>query len=331
MAGQTNRAFRELCRELGGCGMVCTELISSTALENRGSRRKAMAWFDFHPDESPFAVQLFGHDPLVMAEAAKIVVDEGAPMIDINMGCWVPKVVKKGGGAALLADCQQATRVVEAVVAAVEVPVTVKVRSGLTADNLTAVPFARAAQNCGACAITVHARTADQGFSGQADWDVIRRVREQVSIPVIGNGDLTCWEDAQEMRRQTGCHGWMVGRAALGAPWIFAQWAGMLDAQTPSRAFRAAVALRHLQLTLEYTPLAERIAVQELRGQLSRYRLDLSGETQVRDALVRVESYAQAERVLLPLAEGLTLATNSAALRRRPRLSPAGLASGVCR
>lgn len=305
MAGQTNRAFRELCRELGGTGIVCTELISSTALENRGSRERALAWFDFDPSESPLAVQLFGHDPAVMAEAARIVVDCGAPIVDINMGCWVPKVVKKGGGAALLADVCQATRVVEAVRAAVDVPVTVKVRSGISADKLTAVPFARAAAQCGVSAIAVHARTAEQGFSGSPDWAVIAQVREAVGIPVIGNGDLTSWPEAVRMQAETGCHAWMIGRAALGAPWLFAQWAGLLAHGTPPLSFRAAVAWRHLQLTQQWSPLPERRAVMELRGQLSRYRLDVAGSTSVRDALVRVESYAEAERLLSGLAGGL--------------------------
>jgi nifR3 family TIM-barrel protein len=304
MAGQSNRAFRELCRELGGVGMVCTELISSTALENRGSRKRALSWFDFDAGEAPLAVQLFGGDPAVMAEAARIVVDCGAPVVDINMGCWVPKVVKKGGGAALLNNCDQATAVVEAVLQAVEVPITVKVRTGLTADRPTAVPFARAAAACGVSAISVHARTAEQGFSGRPDWSVIAAVRAAVDIPVIGNGDLTCWEEACQMQRATGCQGWMVGRAALGAPWLFAQWAGRIPPSPPPLPFRAAVAWRHLQLTQRFTPLPESVAVRELRGQLSRYRLDEPGATRVRDQLVSIESYAQGHAILGPLAQG---------------------------
>lgn len=303
MAGQTNRAFRQLCRELGGVGMVCTELISSQALENKGSRKHTLAWFDFDSSETPMAVQLFGCQPEVMAEAARIVVDCGAPIVDINMGCWVPKIVKKGGGAALLNDCAQAATVVEAVLAAVEVPVTVKVRSGLKSDQLTAVPFARAAEQCGVSAIAVHARTAEQGFTGLADWSVITRVREAVKMPVIGNGDLTSWEEAREMQRLTGCHGWMVGRAALGHPWLFAQWAGLMPPGFPPLPFRAAVARRHLQLTERFAPQKERVAVLELRGQLSRYRLDEPGQTSVRDRLVRIETYAQGHEILRPLCE----------------------------
>ena len=305
MAGQSNRAFRELCRELGGVGMVCTELISSQALENRGSRKRTLAWFDFDSSEAPVAVQLFGCQPEVMAEAARIVVDCGAPVIDINMGCWVPKIVKKGGGAALLKDCGQATAVVEAVLQAVDVPVTVKVRSGLTAAQPTAVPFAQAAAAAGVSAITVHARTAEQGFSGLADWSVIARVRQAVDIPVIGNGDLTGPADALQMERETGCHGWMIGRAALGNPWLFAQWAGLIPEGNPPLPFRAAVAWRHLQLTQQFTPLSETNAVLELRGQLSRYRLDETGQTGVRDQLVRIQSYAEGQAILQRLADNL--------------------------
>ena len=300
MAGHTNRAFRELCRELGGVGMVCTELVSSQALEY--SRQRAMRFFDFSASEAPMAVQLFGGDPQVMAEAARVVVDLGAPMVDINMGCWVPKVVKKGGGAALLGDLCQAREVVEAVCRAVEVPVTVKVRSGLTAAQETAVAFARAAQDCGVQAIAVHARSAEQGFSGLPDWSVIARVRQAVSIPVFGNGDLTSLAEARAMAQETGCQGLMVGRAALGAPWIFAQWAGLLPEGLPPLEFRAAVALSHLHLTAEHSPLSEHQAVRELRGQLSRYDLG------VRDQLVQLESYAQAEKLLIKISGGAELA-----------------------
>jgi len=308
MAGQTNRAFRELCRELGGVGMVCTELVSSQALEYQ--RKKATGYFDFSASESPMAVQLFGGQPDLMAQAARLVVDLGAPMVDINMGCWVPKVVKKGGGAALLGDLCQARAVVEAVCAAVSVPVTVKVRSGLTRAEETAVTFARAAEQCGVQAISVHARSAEQGFAGLPDWSVIARVRQAVDIPVFGNGDLSTREEALQMQQETGCHGWMVGRAALGSPWIFAQWAGLLPAGVPPLDYRAAVALRHLELTREYSPLCEEVAVRELRGQLSRYQLG------VREQLVRLDSYAQAGALLESLSGGVELS----GLRERWRL-----------
>src|SRR5215510_3321404 len=178
MAGQTNYPFRRLCREVGDCGLVCSELISSTAIHYKS--QKTFHMFDWSAAEYPVAVQLFGSDPAVMAEAACIVAEHGADIVDINMGCWVPKVAKTGAGAALLRDVCTATKVVEAVVKAVDVPVTVKVRSGWDSNQLTAVEFARAAEGVGVAAVAVHARTAQQGFTGNADWDIIRQVKQGV-------------------------------------------------------------------------------------------------------------------------------------------------------
>src|SRR5258708_11629356 len=253
IAGQTNHAFRVLCREMGDCGLVCTELISSHAIHYKNA--KTFNMFDWSEAEHPFAVQLYGGDPLVMAEAARIVADRGADIVDINMGCWVPKVAKGGAGAALLRDVCTAARVVEAVVKAVSVPVTVKVRSGWDADHLTAVEFARAAEQVGVQAIAVHARTAEQGFTGTANWDIIRQVKQAVTnIPVIGNGDVRNAEDAATMFTQTGCDAVMIGRAALGNPWIFRQIAHTLrtgeSLPAPTSQERAAPALRHAPLSI---------------------------------------------------------------------------------
>ncbi|MCA9790818.1 MAG: tRNA dihydrouridine synthase DusB [Candidatus Eremiobacteraeota bacterium] len=309
MAGQTHHAFRRLCRELGGCGLVCTELISSNALDQKGTRERTMELFDWSPQESPLAVQLFGSDPGVMAEAARIVVDHGADIVDINMGCWVPKVAKKGGGAALLRDLLVASAVVEAVVKAVEVPVTVKVRSGWHDGKDTAVDFAVAAEQLGVAAVTVHARTAEQGFTGEADWSVIGRVKQAVSrIPVIGNGDVTDSAELAQMFLQTGCDGVMIGRAALGRPWIFGHLLQGLQGRQPPEpdlAERARMAIRQAELTLETTPLPEQVALREMRGQLSRYRLDAPGQSQVRDRLVRADSLAEIRAILEPLTLGV--------------------------
>lgn len=306
MAGHSNHAFRTLCREQGFCGLVCTELISSTNLQERIRRGRAAAAFDWLDDERPVAVQLFGHDPRLMAEAARIVADHGASIVDINMGCWVPKVAKRGSGAALLRDVCTAAAVVEAVVQAVDVPVTVKVRSGFEDGVVTAVPFAKAAQQAGVRAIAVHARFAKQGFNGEADWDIIRRVKQTVpDLPVIGNGDVCTPQDAARMLALTGCDGVMIGRAALGQPWIFRQVAHYLETgellPEPDRATRAALALRHAHLTLATTYLSERQALLELRGQISKYRLDEPGSVAVRNRIVRVETLAELEDIISPL------------------------------
>lgn len=306
MAGQTNRAFRALCREMGDTGLVCTELISSKAIHYKNA--KTFQMFDWSPDESPFAVQLFGGEPAVMAEAARVVADHGADIVDINMGCWVPKVAKSGGGAVLLKDVCSAAAVVEAVVKAVDIPVTVKIRAGWEQTNPTAIPFARAAEEAGVKAIAVHARFATQGFTGTADWDWITRVKETVSIPVIGNGDVHTAADAVRMFAQTGCDAVMIGRAALGNPWIFRQIAHEMrtgetpPAPTPEEKIQAA--LRHARLTLETTLFDEKKAIWDLRGQLVKYALGIPGAAQMREQLVRANSLAEIEAVLEPaLAE----------------------------
>jgi tRNA-dihydrouridine synthase B len=306
MAGHTNHAFRTLCRDMGGCGLVCTELISSNIMKNSGLKR-TLHMFDWTADERPFAVQLFGNDPAAMADAARVVVDYGADIVDINMGCWVPKVAGKGGGAALLKDVPTATAVVEAVVKAVDVPVTVKVRSGWDAGDMTAVPFAKAAEDVGAQAIAVHGRYARQGFQGDADWDVIRQVKEIVGIPVFGNGDVKNAADARRMLALTGCDGVMIGRAALGQPWIFRHIAHELatgeSLPEPTLAERAAVALEHARRTLADANVPERVAVMELRGQLSKYDLDEPNSVMMRNRIVRAETLADIETILVRLME----------------------------
>lgn len=307
MAGQTNHAFRALCREMGDCGLVCTELLSSHAIHLKNSRTEA--YYDWTDDERPFAVQLFGSDPAIMADAARAVVALGANVVDINMGCWVPKIAGKGAGAALLRDVCTATTVVQAVVNAVDVPVTVKVRSGWDADTITAIEFAQAAEKAGVAAIAVHARTASQGFTGEPDWDIIRQVKQAVTrIPVIGNGDVRTADDARRMLEQTGCDGVMIGRGALGRPWIFHHIARTLRAgevsPEPTPQEKAAMALRHAQLAVQTTRVNERHTVRELRGQLTKYALGVPGAARMRDQLVRAETLADIEATLIPVAEG---------------------------
>lgn len=306
MAGQTSYAMRVLCREQGDCGLVCTELLSSHAIHLRNPRSEV--YFDWTEAEHPFAVQLFGSDPQIMADAARIVVSLGATIVDINMGCWVPKIAGKGAGAALLRDVCTATTVVSAVVNAVDVPVTVKVRSGWDENEITAIEFAQAAEKVGVAAIAVHARTAAQGFSGEPNWDIIRQVKEAVTrIPVIGNGDVTTPEDAVRMLRQTGCDGVMIGRGALGRPWIFRHIAHAMRTgevlPEPTAQERAALALRHARLTLERGKLPEAVAVRELRGQLTKYHLGIPGAAKMRDRLVRAETLADIEAILAPVLE----------------------------
>jgi len=307
MAGHSNRAFRKLVREMGDCGLVCTEVLSSTTLNNKGTRQQSLEKFPWDAiEEYPMAVQLFGSNPAVVAEAAKIVVDNGATIVDINMGCWVPKIAKKGAGAALLQDVCTARAVVEAVVQAVPVPVTVKVRSGFEDGVVTAIPFAKAAEECGVKAIAVHARFAGQGHQGDVDWDIIRDVKAAVvNMPVIGNGDVCEPADATRMLAQTGCDGVMIGRGALGRPWIFRQIAHYLRTgeilPEPTRSERAAIALRYAELNLDYASIPEYPTVLQMRKQISKYALDEAGSVVIRNRLVRVESMADIEAILCPI------------------------------
>ena len=307
MAGHTHHAFRTLVRDLGGCGLVCTELLSSHALQHKGSRERTLTLFDWTADETPCAVQLFGNDPSEMAEAARVVADHGASIVDINMGCWVPKVAKKGGGAALLRDVCTAQKVVEAVVKAVDVPVTVKIRSGFEEDQPTAVAFARVAQDVGVQAIAVHARYASQGFSGKADWSIIRAVKDAVpNLPIIGNGDVFNATDAKRMLATTACDGVMLGRAVLGAPWVFQQIQAELHglpAPSYSRARRAQIALEHTYRTLRASHLSEEHTILELRGQLSLYGLDTPDSKLIRNQLVRCTRLQEIEALLSPMIE----------------------------
>ncbi len=301
MAGITAHPFRLLCKKHGRVGLVVTELISSMAIHFKNARTFGM--FDWTDEERPAFCQLFGGDPAVMAEAARIVVDNGADGVDINMGCWVPKVAKTGAGAALLKDLCQAEAVIRAVVDAVpEVPVTVKVRSGWDSRDETAPRFARAAAALGAKAVTVHARFASQGFTGTADWSVIARVKEAVgdAIPVVGNGDIETPQDAKKMLIETGCDGVMIGRAAMGNPWLLAQIGLYLEtgvlAPGPTILERIEVAREHARLQVQCQ--GEEIACKELRGLLSHYFKNFNGASHVRTALTQVKSLSQIESVL---------------------------------
>lgn len=314
MDGMTNYAFRRLCRQYSGedCGLVCTELLSSQILTSKS--RRARHKFDWQAEEeSPFAVQIFGNDPLMMADAAQILVEAGAGIIDINMGCWVPKVARKGGGAGLLRDVCTATAVVRQVVDAVDVPVTVKVRAGYRQGEPTAIEFAKAAEDAGVQLIAVHWRYADQAFRPDPpNWSIIRDVKAAVrSIPVLGNGDVHNAADVQRMRDSTGCDGVMIGRAAVGNPWIFRQIAHQLRTgevlASPSLAQRAKAAYEHAEVMVATSDHPETVSVRELRGRLHHYfnGADAGQEALavLRQALVRVNTLHDIQSLLMPLSE----------------------------
>jgi tRNA-dihydrouridine synthase B len=222
MAGVTDTVFRRFIRNLGGCGLIMTEFTSADGIL-RKKDQKAKRYLHFYEDEHPISAQLFGSNPEVMAEAARMVEGFGFDLVDLNLGCPAKKVVKCNGGSGLLRDLPAIGRIFEAVRAAVTIPFTVKFRAGWNEDEIVCVELARMAESCGLAAVALHARTREQGYSGQARWEWIAAVKDAVKIPVIGNGDIRSPEDACAMVTQTGCDAVMIGRTAPSNPWIFRQ------------------------------------------------------------------------------------------------------------
>lgn len=218
LAGITNLPFR-LIAKARGCGLVCSEMISSNGLVR--DSEKTWKMLESQPEEKPLSIQIFGADPAIMAEAARMVAEEGADILDINLGCSVRKIVKTGAGVSLMREPRKAGAIFKAVREAVGIPFTIKIRSGWDASGRQALEIAKIAEDSGVDALAVHPRTASQGFRGRADWPIIAEVKRRVSIPVIGNGDIVEPDDALAMRDQTGCDAVMIGRAAIGNPWIF--------------------------------------------------------------------------------------------------------------
>ena len=283
MAGITDLSFRLIARRFGA-DLVTSEMVSAEGVL-RGNR-STRAIFRIHPEERPLAVQLFGGEPPAVAEAARIVSDQGVDIIDLNMGCAVAKVIRQGAGAALLLDPFRAGRMVAAVRQAVTVPLTVKIRSGWSREEINAVEVARCAEDAGADAVTVHPRTARQGFSGAADWDVITRVRAAVSIPVIGNGDIRRPEQVARLRYLTGCNGVMIGRAAMGNPWIFREAKHLAaggTSQRPSPEERFEVMREHVRLFQEHP--ASRSLLTGVRSLLIWYSRGFPASSRLRAAL----------------------------------------------
>ncbi len=281
MAGVTDRAFRIIAKSFG-CGLVFTEMISDMGLIYGQSRTQRIA--DTTEEKRPVAVQIFGSDPETMGQAACIVQDLGADIIDINMGCPTPKIVKNGEGAALMLDIPRCRQIIRTVVAAVRVPVTVKMRKGWGESDLSCLELAAAAEEEGAAAITLHPRSRMQFFSGQADWPMIKTVKEMVHIPVIGNGDIHSAADAQRMLHETGCDAIMIGRAAMGNPFLIRETVELLSTgqilPPPTHEERLEVALQHLELAIRFK--GEWVALREMRKQLAWYIKGRPGAAQIR-------------------------------------------------
>ena len=297
MAGVSDFAFRAICTELGAA-LTTTEMVSAKALCYGDNKTKSLL---YNPEIChPFAAQIFGHEPEFMAEAAPMAIEySGAEILDINMGCPVGKIVKSGDGSGLMRDPELAGRIIESVVKAVSVPVTVKFRKGFDGGNVNAVEFAKTAEQAGASAIAVHGRTRAQMYSGRADWDIIRDVKKAVSIPVIANGDIFSAEDAAHILRYTGCELAMVGRGSFGNPWIFEQTNALLEEreipELPPLADRIDLAVRQTEMYAEVN--GERLACLEARHQIPWYLKGVANAGYYKQQLVRVESLDELHKI----------------------------------
>ncbi len=296
LAGITNLPFRLVCRK-GGAGVVWAEMISSRAYHFRDQQTRDMAVF--HQEEHPVAAQVFGRDPDEMAEAARFLVDRGADIVDINMGCPVKKILKSGSGVQLMREPELARSILAKVVRAVRVPVTVKFRLGWSEDEKNYLELGKALEGEGAAALILHPRTRAQGFTGKARWDAIRELVEAVGIPVIGSGDVATGEEASRMLSQTGCAGAMVGRGALGKPWIFNAMHAYITGTNPSHngSFSPDLMQTHVEMLLDYLP--GRRSVGHLRKHLGWYSKGFPGGSAFRG---EINGIAEPE-VIVKLAE----------------------------
>ncbi len=296
MAGVCDLPFRLLCHEQGA-GMTCMEMISAKAIYYRNKATEEMMQID--PKEGIVSLQLFGSDPEIMAQMSARIEDRPFAILDINMGCPVPKVVNNGEGSALMKDPALAGKIIRAVSSAIEKPVTVKIRKGFDDDHVNAVEFAKIAEDNGAKAIAVHARTRQQYYSGEADWEIIRKVKEAVTIPVIGNGDAVSYESAQDMIEVTGCDAVMIGRAAQGNPWIFAELCAKSEGKEwsrPSKEEVASMILRHARMLIECK--GEYIGSREMRKHAAWYTKGYAGSSVFRGRLNEAESLGDIERLM---------------------------------
>ena len=297
MAGVTDLPFRLLCKEQGA-GLLCMEMISAKALQYKNKNTKAL--LSIHPKEYPVSLQLFGSDADIISRMAQEIEELPFQILDINMGCPVPKVVKNGEGSALMNRPELVYEIVSKTVKAIKKPVTVKIRKGFDETSVNAPEIAKIIEQAGAAAIAVHGRTREQYYSGKADWDIIRQVKEAVSIPVIGNGDVFSGESALRMRRETGCDGVMIARGAQGNPWIFSELleyerTGRMPKRPTPEEIRDMM-LRHARMQSEFK--GDYLGIREMRKHVAWYTKGLKGSARLRDEINKTESYEELSKLL---------------------------------
>lgn len=289
MAGVTDLPFRLLCKR-AGAGLVCMEMVSAKAIFYNNKNTEEL--LTIHPSEMPASLQLFGSEPQILADMAKRIEERPFSILDFNMGCPVPKVVNNGEGSALMKNPKLVEEILSALVKAVRKPVTVKIRKGFDEAHCNAVEIARIAEACGAAAIAVHGRTREQYYSGSADWEIIRQVKQAVQIPVIGNGDVNSPQSAKAMMEQTGCDGVMIGRAAQGNPWIFRDVVSFLETgmvpEPPDAQMKKQTILEHAELQLKYK--GEYTAVREMRKHLAWYTTGMPRSARFRQMINSMET-----------------------------------------
>ena len=297
MAGVTDLPFRLLCKEQGA-GLLCTEMISAKAIHFKNKNTKSL--MRILPEERPVSLQLFGSEPDLMAEIAAQIEDEPFDILDINMGCPVPKVVNNHEGSALMKNPKLVGEIVSKMASAIKKPLTVKIRKGFTEGSVNAVEIAKIIEASGAAAIAVHGRTREQYYAGKADWDIIRQVKEAVSIPVIGNGDVNSPESAKRLIEETGCDGIMIGRAARGNPWIFGRINRFLETgvkeEEPGVQEVKEMILKHARLQIEYK--GEYTGMREMRKHVAWYTAGMPHSASVRRQVNEVETYEQLEKLV---------------------------------